>query len=56
MVKQVSQDLKTFDIKYHATMTKNKVVSLRHKEGKETTEHLVCWENVFVVFLALFTN
>ena len=41
MVKQISWDVKTADMKYHATMTKKKGVSLRNKEGKETIKHFV---------------
>ena len=41
MVKQIAWDLKTVDMKYHATMAKNKGVSLRHSEGKETIKHFV---------------
>ena len=33
--------MKTVDMKYHATMAKNKGVLLRHKEGKETIKHFV---------------
>ena len=34
-------DVKTADTKYHTTMAKNKGVSLRHKEGKETIKHFI---------------
>ena len=39
MVKPISWDVKTVDMKYHATIANNKGVSLRHKEGKETIKH-----------------
>ena len=41
MVKQISWDVKAVDMDYHTTMAKNKGVSLRHKEGKETIKRFV---------------
>ena len=37
----MSWDVKTADMKYHATMAKNEGVSLTKKEEKETMKHFV---------------
>ena len=56
MFKEISLDVKTFDMRYHATMAKNRGVSCRHKEGKETIKHFALMHSVFIVFLVFFTK
>ena len=41
MVKQISLDIETADLNYHATMGKTKGVSLKLKKGKVTIRHFV---------------
>ena len=49
MVKQISWDVKTVDMKYHSTMAKNKGVSLRNKEGKRINKAF-CWDVLGFVY------
>ena len=55
MLKKISWDVKTVDMKYYATMAKNKGVSLGHKVRKETINQFV-GIMFFVVFWVLFTK
>ena len=41
MIKQIPLDMEIADLNYHATMGKNKEVSLKHKKVKETIRHFV---------------
>ena len=40
-VKQMSWDVKSADMKYHATMAKNEGVPITQKRKKETIKHFV---------------
>ena len=53
MVKQKSWDVKTVDMKCHATMVKNKGFIIE-KQRRKRKDKAFRWGNVFVVLLVLF--